>query len=156
VNQKYKESITIAMQIILPIVIIIAVVEGLVISGVITTEPAASLKNEEVGAENVLESVTAKVILNYGDGNISSYDITTKNATVYGFLLECAEHEGFLVKTTYYGNYDSLFVDSIGAYVGGQDGKYWQYYMNGVYASLGADKQIVKNGDIIEWRFEGF
>jgi len=70
-KQRYKESITLAMQIILPIVVLIAAVEGLIISGVITTEPDEKLKNELYGYKNeeeyITANVTAEVIINYGD-----------------------------------------------------------------------------------------
>ncbi|MFH0951671.1 MAG: DUF4430 domain-containing protein [Patescibacteria group bacterium] len=42
--------------------------------------------------------------------------------------------------------------------IGGTDndtvaGKYWLYYVNGEYATVGASQQIVKEGDVISWRY---
>ena len=34
------------------------------------------------------------------------------------------------------------------------NGKYWMYYVNGTMGGVGADKKIVKEGDLIEWRLE--
>ena len=35
-------------------------------------------------------------------------------------------------------------------------GKYWIYYINGEYASVGAADYIVMDGDEITWKLEGF
>ncbi len=34
-----------------------------------------------------------------------------------------------------------------------QNGKYWGYFINGVSAQLGISTQIVKPGDLIEWKY---
>jgi hypothetical protein len=34
-----------------------------------------------------------------------------------------------------------------------QNGKYWIYYINGKSAKLGISTQIVKPGDLIEWKY---
>ena len=52
-------------------------------------------------------------------------------------------------KTTSYGEY----VDTIGSLVGGTDGKYWTFYIDGVMANVGAGSYIQKGGEKIEWKF---
>lgn len=52
-------------------------------------------------------------------------------------------------KTTEYGEY----VDTIGSLVGGTDGKYWTFYIDGEMASVGAGSYIQKGGEKIEWKF---
>jgi len=100
-----------------------------------------------------LEEITATVYIDFGNGTVWKFEnITTKNSTVYGFLLEAARQGNFTVDTTYYGAWDSVFVNSI-AGVKNQAGKYWQYWINGEYGKVGADKQRVNNSDIIEWKF---
>ncbi len=47
-----------------------------------------------------------------------------------------------------------IIVNSIGQFSGGQDGKYWLYYVNGQMAQVAADKLKIKDGDQIEWKFE--
>ena len=132
------------LKITIPLIIVVILFISAVSFGVIT-----------IGSKKELDTeVTATVYIDFGDGEILPFEITTVNATAYGFLLEAANLADFAVKTTYYGEYDSIFVDSIGSYVGGEDDRYWQYYINGEYAVLGADKIILKNGDILEWRFE--
>lgn len=57
---------------------------------------------------------------------------------------------GVGTKTTEYGEY----VDSIGALVGGTDGNYWSFYIDGEMASVGAGSYIQKGGEKIEWKFQ--
>ncbi len=134
------------LKIAIPLLIVIALFVSAVGVGIITFGPI-----EKTNVE-----VTATAYIDFGNGEILPFEITTKNSTAYGFLLEAANSANLAVKTTYYGEYDSIFVDSIGPYVGGDDNRYWQYYVNGEYATVGADKIIIKNGDVIEWRFEKF
>ena len=132
------------LKITIPLLIVIALFVGAVGMGIITFE-----RLEKTNVE-----VTATAYIDFGNGEILPFEITTKNSTAYGFLLEAANSANLAVKTTYYGEYDSIFVDSIGSYVGGDNNRYWQYYVNGEYATVGPDKMIIKNGDVIEWRFE--
>jgi len=100
------------------------------------------------------EFVTATIWINFTNGTTLKYYITTKNATVYGFLLEAATEGNFSVSATYWGSYDAIFVDSIAGAKGGDGGKWWQYYVNDMLPMVGCDKYIVKNNDFIEWKFE--
>ena len=105
------------------------------------------------------ETITATISIDFGNETIWKYcNITVdgENATVFDFLLAAAKNGSFDVKYTYYGQYDSYLVDSIAGVVNGRDNKYWQYWINGVYGMVGADKQPVENGDIIEWKFTEF
>lgn len=52
-------------------------------------------------------------------------------------------------KTTEYGEY----VDTIGSLIGGTDGKYWTFYIDGEMASVGAGSYTQKGGEKIEWKF---
>jgi hypothetical protein len=74
--------------------------------------------------------------------------------TVFSLLKRCSADHGFTLKYTYYQTYDSTLVDSINNIVGGTDGNYWQYYVNGVCPMVGADKYAVANGDSVTWSFE--
>ncbi len=47
-----------------------------------------------------------------------------------------------------------ILVEKIGEKKNGDDGKYWMYYVNGQMASVAANKQEIKAGDKVEFRFE--
>lgn len=144
------------LKIIIPLGFVLIIFASLFGMGVITTEKDTNNGSTDDDVVFLNEEVTATVIINYGDGDVDTYDITSKNDTVFGFLLEAANQDSLDVKTTYYGQYDSILVDSIGSYVGGDGGKYWQYYLNEEYGIIGVDKQMVSDGDTIVWKFEGF
>jgi hypothetical protein len=110
----------------------------------------------QVNENSIKEEVTATVKIDFGNQTIKSYNITTKNNTVYGFLLEAAKKGGYNVNTTYYGTFDSIFIDSIANIENGDDNKFWVYYINEQSGSVGADKQKVENDDLIEWKFETY
>jgi len=111
------------------------------------------------GDEVSTESVTASVKIDFGNGTIWDYQnisVDGKNATVYGFIMEAAHEGNFSVKYTYYGQYDSLLIDSIAGIVNGDNNSYWQYWLNGDYGVVGADKQPIADNDVIEWKFTAF
>lgn len=74
--------------------------------------------------------------------------------TAFSILERCGEKNGFLIKSTYYAQFDSTLINSINNAVSGTDGKYWQYYVNGQLPDVGADKCILSNGDLLKWNFE--
>ena len=86
-------------------------------SGCIGTEPA-----------NSVETPVVVDMVIYGDGWTVNYqNVSTTNDTVYALLLECASRYNFTVSATYYGQYDSMLVESINGTKNGVDNKYWQY-----------------------------
>ena len=131
-------------------IMIAVVVTAMVIGGA-----SAIYINKE--AKEISGRVTATVIIDFENGTKWAFsDMTTKNATVFGFLMEAARNGNFTVEYTYYGQYDSNLVDSIAGKINGENNSYWQYWINGEYGMVGADRQPVKNGNIIEWTFTEF
>jgi hypothetical protein len=141
------------LKLFVPLIVIIILFASAVGFGIVTIGPF-NTDTKTLQRDGI--TTTATIIIDYGNGEINSYAVYTENNTVYGFLMEAAKIGGFDVKTTYYSSFDSLLVDTIGDKTGGDDNKYWSYYVNNEYGSIGADKQIVNSGDVIEWKFEGF
>lgn len=54
-----------------------------------------------------------------------------------------------VTKTSDFGEY----VDSIDGLVGGTDGKYWSFYVDGKLSDIGAGSYISNGGEKIEWKF---
>lgn len=55
-------------------------------------------------------------------------------------------------------DYDSsssmgAFIKQIGSEINGQDGKYWQYWVNGSQPMVAADKFMLKGGETVLWTF---
>ena len=74
--------------------------------------------------------------------------------TAFSLLKRSSEKNGFTIEAIYYAQFDSTMVNSINNALRGTNGKYWQYYVNGVCPMVGADKYLVSNGDIVTWSFE--
>ncbi|MCK4717448.1 MAG: DUF4430 domain-containing protein [Thermoplasmata archaeon] len=111
---------------------------------------------EDTNTTDEAVPLTASVIIDLGNGTVLSFhNLTSDQTTVYGFLLvACGPSQGNLsVTTTYYSQYDSLLVDSIGGRSNGNGGKYWGYLVDDERPMVGADKCYVEQGDVIEWIF---
>jgi hypothetical protein len=98
---------------------------------------------------------TSVRIIIVGDGwTIKDNVIAYQGDTAYSILEQCSQKNGFSVDSTYYAQFDSTLINSINNAVGGTDGKYWQYYVNGQLPNIGADKCKLTNGDLLKWSFE--
>ena len=78
----------------------------------------------------------------------------TANTTAFVFLLEASAARGFAVTWTSYGPpLSAVLVVSINGDANGQDGRYWQFWVDGRYSGVGADHAVLRNGAFVEWRF---
>jgi hypothetical protein len=64
-------------------------------------------------------------------------------AKTYGLSLDVETSSSF-----------GAYVNGIGDMKGGQDNRYWLYYINTQPGTVAVDKQVVKPGDTIEFKFE--
>jgi hypothetical protein len=98
---------------------------------------------------------TSVRIMIIGDSwTIADNLVAYKDETALSLLERCSEKNGFTIETTYYPSFDSTLVNSINTAVGGTEGKYWQYYVNGELPMVGADKYHLSNGNLLTWSFE--
>lgn len=98
--------------------------------------------------------ITASILVSGGNWTLEYRNITTQNNTAFGFLREMSAKLNFSMGSVYYPALDAQLVTSINGTQNGAGGKYWQYYVNGVYGNLASDKKELKDGDAVEWRFE--
>jgi len=119
---------------------------------VVSLTDCFSLFVEPENTHKLVENVGMKIVS--PDWNITYVNVNTDNATVADFLFECASYYNFDVKVEYWRGYDSYFIESINGIENGEDGKYWQFYVDGKYADVGCSKYILHNNDVVEWRFE--
>ncbi len=82
-----------------------------------------------------------------------SYAAETMNRTVLGFLLEASESRGFAVEWTQWESLGATKVDAINGFRDGQGGRYWQYWVNGQYGNIGADRYLLEDGDHVLWKY---
>ncbi|MCK5466737.1 DUF4430 domain-containing protein [Candidatus Parcubacteria bacterium] len=127
----------------------------------ITNENSANVGlNTEVNVENNVDDKQEKADKQVNEKseekeNIISYsfDANDEERTVFSGLLNYGEENNIGVE--YNNNYDfGVFVESIAGIKNGDDGKYWQYYVNDTLGEVAADKKVLEGGDKVEWRFE--
>jgi len=90
-----------------------------------------------------------------GPGWTIAYAGSTLNNTAFGFIREANLTEGFELRWAEYGwPYNDVFVTSInGTANDGAGNLWWQYCVNGAYASVGAASQAIRSGDRITWAY---
>ncbi len=85
-----------------------------------------------------------------------SYEATSTNNTVLSFLLEAAEVRGFEIQHQYWEPLGASKVDAINGIRDGAGGLFWQYWVNGIYGDVGANRYILADGDAVLWRHTVF
>lgn len=113
------------------------------------------LSEKIASSETILREFKERTvyIIDKGDVNLLSYQIVpAENSTVFSLLEKLAQRENFEIE---YKTYEGMgvFVESIAGLKGGNDNKWWQYWVNGELPQVSADKKEVKSGDKIEWKF---
>ena len=74
--------------------------------------------------------------------------------TVYEVLQTLNEDDSelLLVAKEYPGL--GILIEGMNGKINGEDDKYWQYFVNDTMPQVGADKLELKDGDVVEWRYE--
>jgi len=102
-----------------------------------------------------IEQLNNEIIFKFNFGNdtlITNYHLPFTNTSVWQAMQSVlVENDVFLDYQTY--GELGVFITQIGEKKNGQDGKYWQYFINDQYAQVGASNYILKPGDIVEWKF---
>lgn len=101
-------------------------------------------------------AVYADLVLNFGEARAEEQRLATYSAvrvegkTALDLLLQAAEKNNF--KVDYENQSFGVFIRSIDG-VANQKSVFWLYYVNGLPAPVAADKQVIGNGDRVEFRF---
>lgn len=103
--------------------------------------------------QRVLANRSVAVLVNDGE-QLRSVDITRlpAGATVLTALEQAAQEKQLTLDVDKSSSMGA-FVKQIGDKANGQDGKFWQYYVNGTQPMIAADRLEVKGGEIILWTF---
>lgn len=90
-------------------------------------------------------------IIDYGNDKRESMTFTPRpEQTVFDALKNFAQEKEISLDTKQYDF--GIFVKAIGGYESGSD-KAWIYFINGNSGTIAADKQQIKAGDLIEWKY---
>lgn len=104
---------------------------------------------------NLVRDVSVRID---GAGWVIAYRAdSTMNRTAFSLLLEAADRLGLDVTYTRYAPpLDGVLVDSINGSSSGQGGLWWQYWVNGRYGDVGADRKVLSDGDAVLWAFRSY
>ncbi len=114
-----------------------------------TTPQAPLIRGDEKDSAPVEEKIKAVMII----GGVK-YDIAVKPGSSAHDVLNLLKLEN---KVNFSGkNYAELgfFVEEINGLKNDPAGKNWVYYVNGSPAQVGSSNYLIKNNDIIEWKYE--
>lgn len=106
---------------------------------------------QEFAATTQPETENVLLIINYGEGNVSSYSLNFESETTAFSLLEnIAEKENVPLEIKQYDF--GVFVKSINNLESTADVA-WIYFINDESGQVAADKQKVYPGDTVEWKY---
>jgi hypothetical protein len=77
----------------------------------------------------------------------------TMNNSAFDLLLEASHAQGFPVVYDQYELPKGVFVIAINGSTNGVGGRYWQYWVDGVYGNVAADHYELHDGDVVAWKF---
>ena len=131
--------------------IAVALINIVVIAGIIQE---LGLDNDEVDTSTI---VTASLTIKYsnaGDNDTLIFEsITTTESTVFGLLMTGSNDGNYDVHTTNDGQgitVTSIIINDCED-CQEEEGYSWQYTLNGFYTDIPANRNIISNGDVIEW-----
>lgn len=112
-------------------------------------EPQVQVKDL---AEDIEKGIKISFIADFEGTDGIEFKYKGDNITVYSLLELVSKEKGlsFDIKDIDFGKY----VFAIGGKEGGQDGKYWNLYINGNMSDEGVDRIEVKPGDQVEFKLE--
>ena len=138
-----------------PVLLIVVGTGIIVISGWAVFPYIENFLFSKTGTELSKESPEQKLtlIINYEEGLSETFKADFKEGmTAFDLLKEKAAERNLAIKVK---TYDiGVFIEAIGSSEGGQDNRYWLYYLNGEMPMVSADKQALNPGDKVEFKFE--
>ncbi|MFA6322105.1 MAG: DUF4430 domain-containing protein [Candidatus Buchananbacteria bacterium] len=96
------------------------------------------------------------LIIDFGSGQKKSFSVPaiSEKTTVFNLLQAVLSKNKIDLGFKDYGGDMGVMIESIDSIKNnGQAGRYWQYWVNGRYASLGASSNYIKAGDLVEWKY---
>lgn len=138
-------------------IIFIGIIAGLAIisSWIIFSNKGAEPALKEIELEQEQEEIGKEVVLviDYSQGEQENFKVEfIEGMTAFDLLETKTKEMGLSLKIK---TYDfGIMIESIGDKENGTGGKYWLYYVDGEMPMVSADKQDLKAGDKVEFKFE--
>lgn len=134
------------------IIAIVFLVAGFFLGQSYQVNQALKQSSDQLATEQSLSPIT--IVFKYAESEITEIQNVgiIKDQSVLDLTQKIAEENQLAFKTQDYGEL-GLLVTQIGDQLNGQQNKYWQYYVNGELANVGAQAFKLTGGERIEWVF---
>lgn len=133
------------------IFIVVALINIIIIAGIVNE---LGINNEEVDTSTIVTANLTIAYSNAGDnGTLVFESITTTESTVFGLLMAGSNEGNYDIKTTNDGQgvtVTNIVIDECEE-CQEEEGYSWEYTLNGFYSDIPANRNIISNGDVIEW-----
>jgi len=131
---------------------------ALILLGLVSVPSWATASEQgSQGSKNGPETVS--LVIDYGNGKekVLADIVWRQGMTAWDATLVATQREPrSQIKHT--GSGPKVFVTEVDGFKnegGGSDKRNWQYWVNGVYADVGAGAKVLKVGDKVVWKFTG-
>jgi plasmid maintenance system killer protein len=95
----------------------------------------------------------AIVEIDFGDGRVERFTTeVNESKNLFQVMLDVFAEQELEFSSQNYSGLGQL-ITRIGDKKSGDEGKYWQFWVNGEYSIVGASAYIAEDGDIIKWKF---
>ena len=100
---------------------------------------------------------TVNLMLDYGDGEVASYNNipAAANENVFQITEKTTKGNNLAFESQTYEGLGAL-ITKIGEKKNGEGDRYWQYWVNQQKPEVGAGAYVPRSGDFIEWKFLPF
>jgi len=134
--------------------IFVLIIISLIIAAGFTIFDKIGLLNAPERTDMVEDNAEREVslLIDDGDDPKSFRGEFREGMTAFDLLQDGGEGLNLTLKVKTYDM--GVFVEMIGVKENGEDEKYWMYYINGELPMVAADKQELKPGDKVEFKFE--
>ena len=131
--------------------IVVVLINIIIIAGIVNE---LGINNEEIDTSTIVTANLTITYSNAGDNDTLVFEsITTTESTVFGLLMTGSNEGNYEVKTANDGQgvtVTSIIIDGCED-CQEEEGYSWQYTLNGFYSDIPANRNIIVNGDVIEW-----
>lgn len=96
--------------------------------------------------------IVTHIVIDYGNGDTQAFpnEVLLKGSSTLNQLEAIERRHGILIETREFGGIGT-FVEGIHG-VRNTNTAYWQYWINGEYAKIGATQYILENEDEVLWK----
>lgn len=101
------------------------------------------------------QNIKVSLMFDFGNGEIRTFNnfVVPKNATVFELLKLVTTQNNLQFTYKDYGDMGALIESINNVANNAKTNNFWHFWVNNVYSDVGASLYLLKNGDIVEWKY---